>query len=89
MATAIAISSALGAWAIAYGGRVVPETDSRVVPFTIPPPENTTYQVGKISYPDGRWLAFIGVGDTGKQQLWVRKLDSLTAQALAPATYFP
>jgi len=33
--------------------------------------------------PDGRWLAFAGVDRSGRQQLWLRSLDSLTAQPLA------
>ena len=32
--------------------------------------------------PDGRQLAFIAVGSGGRQQLWVRPLDSLQAQPL-------
>jgi eukaryotic-like serine/threonine-protein kinase len=33
--------------------------------------------------PDGRRLAFVGVGADGRRMLWVRSLDSLTSQQLA------
>jgi hypothetical protein len=36
--------------------------------------------------PDGRTLAFVALGDSGRAMLWVRQLDSVTAQPLAGTT---
>ena len=33
--------------------------------------------------PDGRWIVFAATSDEGKSQLWLRPLNSLTAQPLA------
>jgi eukaryotic-like serine/threonine-protein kinase len=54
--------------------------DTRVIKLSLPPPEKASFGSLSIS-PDGHWLAFTAaVG--GKEQLWVRPLDALTAQAL-------
>jgi DNA-binding winged helix-turn-helix (wHTH) protein/Tol biopolymer transport system component len=60
----------------------------RVTRFTISSPENTFFREGRVS-PDGRWLAFIGVENSGKKQLWVRRLDALAARPLGPVDYIP
>ena len=65
--------------------------------WVIEPPEKSTYHaVGQeggpvVVSPDGKRLAFVAVDASGKQQLWVRPLDTLQA---APVTgteggYFP
>ncbi len=83
-AAVIAIGSGVGGWAIARYRNHEPPIESRLVRYTIQPPENASYAGGKVS-PDGRWLAFIGIGTSSNAQLWVRRLDSLTAQPLAKA----
>jgi len=52
--------------------------------FQVPPPEKTAFnQYGSaVVSPDGRRLAFGAVGSDGKELLWVRALDALTAQIL-------
>jgi eukaryotic-like serine/threonine-protein kinase len=85
---AIAIVSGFSGWVIAgYRVRELP-TERLLVRYTIPPPENTSYRVGRIS-PDGRSLAIIGVGLQGKGRLWVRRLAALAAEPLATAEFWP
>src|SRR5207247_4835920 len=57
-----------------------PIADMRVMKFSILPPERTSFGHLAIS-PDGRWLAFTAATG-GKDQLWVRALDSTEAKAL-------
>ena len=60
--------------------------EAQTVRFAVPAPERTTigstapHNVPAIS-PDGRRLAFTAVSE-GRSMLWVRQLDSLTAEAL-------
>ena len=54
--------------------------EARVIKFPLAPPERASFGSFAVS-PDGRWLAFVAVSG-GKDQLWVRALDTLTAQAL-------
>jgi eukaryotic-like serine/threonine-protein kinase len=59
--------------------------EMRSARFFVEPPEKTTFlsapNLVSVS-PDGTRLAFIAVDSSGKQLLWVRALDSLTAQPL-------
>ncbi|MGQ0762503.1 MAG: protein kinase domain-containing protein [Acidobacteriota bacterium] len=48
--------------------------------LSVAAPDKTSLRSLAIS-PDGRWLAFTGA-TAGKEQLWIRALDSLAAQAL-------
>ena len=62
--------------------------EAPVLRTTILPPENTTFDfassLGLVAVsPDGRRLAFSTGPAGGKNQLWVRSLDALTAQPLA------
>ena len=51
--------------------------------FLIYPPEKAIFQGGgDYVSPDGRRLLFTATGADGKRGLWVRTIDSLTAQAL-------
>src|SRR4029077_12904969 len=50
--------------------------------LTLLPPENTSFNEIAVS-PDGRSVAFTARGTSGGTQLWVRPLDSLSAQPLA------
>ena len=78
----------MGGWLIANRSASSVPPESPIARFTIPPPQNVSYRPGVIS-PDGRWFAFIGVDALGKSQLWVRRLDSLSAQPLAEAENWP
>jgi len=65
-----------------------PEASS-VARFFVSPPENATFLMGGRSAtsvvisPDGRMLAFTARDAASKVMLWVRPIDSLTAQPLA------
>jgi eukaryotic-like serine/threonine-protein kinase len=78
---AIAIVAALALGVVSY--RHVIEEQPRVVKMSVLPPEKAT--VANTSAPalspDGRHLAFVATTE-GKDQLWVRDLDSLAARAL-------
>jgi serine/threonine protein kinase len=57
---------------------------SPVVRTTMLPPENASLDARTVSVsPDGRRIAFSAESSDGKTQLWIRPLDSLTAQPLA------
>jgi Tol biopolymer transport system component/DNA-binding winged helix-turn-helix (wHTH) protein len=57
----------------------------RVVRFLISPPANVTIQdLDSIALsPDGSQLAFVGEASDGQKQLWVRPLDSTTAEPVS------
>jgi Tol biopolymer transport system component len=58
----------------------------RVVRSSLLPPDKTQYVPGAgamVLSPDGLRIAFVARTDDGKQMLWVRALDALTAQPLA------
>jgi Tol biopolymer transport system component/tRNA A-37 threonylcarbamoyl transferase component Bud32 len=63
--------------------RVSPSPAS--VRFLVLPPENSYINAAAHAAvsPDGRQLAFVAADSTGKDVLWVRSLDSLTARSLA------
>ena len=54
------------------------------VRFLVLPPENSyiNAQAHAAVSPDRRHLAFVAADSTGKDVLWVRSLDSLTAHSL-------
>ena len=85
---AIAIVSGLSGWVIARYRFHDTLTESQLVRYTFAPPENTSYDAGKVS-PDGRALALIGFDTSGKGRLWLRRLDGLAAQPLASAEWYP
>ncbi len=63
--------------------RVSETPEPEAARFLIYPPEKTTFQgAGDYVSPDGRRLLFTATGADGKRTLWVRTIDSLTAQAL-------
>lgn len=62
------------------------EVDHRVIRCSILPPARVNFNIdlgGHIAIsPDGQILAFVGTDSTGRDQLWVRPLTSLTALPL-------
>ncbi len=76
-------AAALAAFAFAHF-RESRLTLPEVTRFQIPMPEGVTPAPGshfEVS-PDGRQLAFFGVGSDGEARLWVRSMDSLQARPL-------
>ena len=80
-AAAIATLAALGI-AFLFFRQTTPQPTQ--IRFEIPAPNNTTpfFQLGLALSPDGSKLAFIAVNAEGIRMLWVRRLDSTTAQPL-------
>ncbi len=80
---AAVLSLILLALAVAYFRRS--PTDGQAVYLSISPPEKMTFPMGEAPAisPDGRLLAFVAMDSSGKSQLYLRALDSPTAQALA------
>ena len=71
-------------FAISYFRRV--PVESSVVRFPVSLPENATFEMDVETHnlsvsPDGRRLAFVASSE-GQKMLWVRSLDSLSAQVL-------
>jgi serine/threonine protein kinase len=58
-------------------------SEPQAVRFFVYPPATTTFQAsGDFVSPDGRRLVFSAVGEDGKRSLWMRPVDSLSAQKL-------
>ena len=84
------------AWAVAAGAvlfgviallisnpRGLQTSESQAVRFLVYPPAATTFQAsGDFVSPDGRRLVFSAVGEDGKRSIWMRPVDSLSAQKL-------
>lgn len=93
-ATALLLVATL-ALAIAYFRRAPVEV--RAVRTSILPPEKSSFNftdtnAGSLSIsPDGRRLTFVAPTADGKNLLWVRSLDAVSAQALAgtEGAYYP
>jgi serine/threonine protein kinase/Tol biopolymer transport system component len=79
---AAVILLAAAPFVIAYFRRAPEET--RAVRSHILAPEKTSFTgIGNLAVsPDGRRLAFVAVGSDGANLVWVRSLDSLSAQSL-------
>ncbi len=86
--TGLAVALALAWWMLIR--RSARERMPEAIParFTIGTPDGTIFREGRVS-PDGQWLAFIGFDTTGRKQLWVRRLNSLTARPLTAAQDTP
>jgi eukaryotic-like serine/threonine-protein kinase len=74
----------LSVWAWSLRGTAV---ETGAVHFTLPPPEGQTYWPGPAAphmavSPDGHMLVFASRSVEGRLSLWVRPLDSLSAQRL-------
>ncbi len=87
IATTVALAMALAALAIIHVREEAP--DLPVVRFTIGPPDKAVFSrtFGIVSRfavsPDGRYVVFSARSGGGRDQLWVRSLDTFTAQPLA------
>jgi Tol biopolymer transport system component len=90
-AAAVVVATLLAVPAVRHLGEA--PADVRQTRFFISPPDawqlmvrsdqSAESPVPLAVSPDGRRMAFVAVGPDGKSQLWVRSLDTLTAQALA------
>jgi Tol biopolymer transport system component len=80
----VAAGFALAAIALGYVAyRHVTEAPPQVLRFTVPPPEKGTFSANGLPAvsPDGRRVAYIAIVE-GKNELWLRDLDSLAARPL-------
>ncbi len=79
---AAVLSLAVMVLAIAYF-RHAP-TEMTALHVSLSPPEKMTFPIGQVPAisPDGQRLAFVAKDSSGKSQLYLRALDSPTAQAL-------
>jgi Tol biopolymer transport system component len=82
-ALAVVALAALLPWVIR--NRNVAPTGAAVTRFAVLPPENATFRGGDLDpitiSPDGRRLALVAASG-GRRRLWIRPLDSLTAEPL-------
>jgi len=86
VAWALNAATALVAVFATIGAVRLTTSPPRVVRSSLLPPDKTTYVPGSGAMalsPDGLRIAFVARDDDGKQMLWVRALDALTAQPLA------
>jgi eukaryotic-like serine/threonine-protein kinase len=85
-AGSIAFAAALIVAAAFYLRRTSSPAEKQSVHFTIGPPEKGSFTSGLQSYlsisPDGSKLAFAANVSSSRSQLWIRSLDSPTAQAI-------
>jgi serine/threonine protein kinase len=85
-AAAIAIAVTVIVAAAFYLRRTSPPAEKQSVRFTIGPPEKGSFTSGPQSSlsisPDGSKLAFAANVSSSRSQLWIRSLDSATAQAI-------
>jgi eukaryotic-like serine/threonine-protein kinase len=86
-AASIAVLTIIAAIAIAIGYVRRTPTDASTVRWVFSPPDGLTLAAMVVGgpvmiSPDGNRVAFVATGRDGKQLLWVRPLESLSAQAL-------
>src|SRR5262249_25413028 len=68
-----------------FGYRFLTQDSPRMLRFSVQPPPNTRFAPLPPSVsPDGRKIA-LGVVSEGKNEIWIRDLDSLTARSLPGA----
>src|SRR5262249_44043730 len=83
LAWGVAAAAALVALALGVGFVRRAPVKPRAIRFEIPTPEEVTaIDLPRIS-PDGRIIAFNATDSSGKTRIWVRPLNSLTAQPLS------
>jgi eukaryotic-like serine/threonine-protein kinase len=83
----------VAALVLAIGATLLRRADApagvmRPVRFTITPPDQVGFFSSVVTSPfavspDGRHLAFLGVGAAGHRQLWLRPFDSLVSRPIA------
>ena len=56
---------------------------SEVVRFRFAPPERATLGQNLVVSPNGKWVAFLAIGEDGVNRLWVHSLNSLDSRPLA------
>ncbi len=80
VAAALVISVAATAW---WFSKPPPAAVARPARFTFAAPEGTQLDAGvPVPSPDGTRIAFTARSSSGQRSLWVRSLDSATAQSL-------
>ncbi len=84
VAWAIAAIAVMAALALAFVHFREPTEETRVLKMSVLPPEKAAFNMRSIPAvsPDGRRLAFVATLD-GKNELWVRDLDSLAGRPLS------
>jgi serine/threonine protein kinase len=84
--TGAAVAGALIAAFVALSPwRSTPTDSAAVLRLNVEPPEGTRFNrsIPPVVSPDGTRIVFAALTDNEKSQLWVRRLDSLTATPLA------
>lgn len=76
----IAAILALAALLLFYASKRPPEI--LPISLSISPPENAMFDSTIAVSPDGRRLAFVATDASGKNQIWIRNLDSLNNRAV-------
>lgn len=77
----IAVIAALAVLVFQYASKRPPEI--LPISLTISPPQNSVFDSTIAVSPDGRRLAFVAIDSSGKNQIWIRNLDSLNNRALS------
>jgi serine/threonine protein kinase len=80
-ASTITAVAFLGTWAWRANNANTPPAAPFV--FTFEPPAGTTFALTHAVSPDGRRIAFTTTGTGSPRELWIRSLDSLSAQPIA------
>jgi Tol biopolymer transport system component len=83
---ALALVTLLAAVAVIVAGRRAPAPASEPIQFVMLPPVNASFSndvSAQAVSPDGRQIAFVASAANATTQLWIRRLDSLDARALA------
>jgi Tol biopolymer transport system component len=80
--TIVVVAIAAIAVAVAYLSRNRVAESAPTVRMSMATPGPISPQLGAVLSPDGRQLAFVATGPSGKAMLWVRALDSLDAREL-------
>ena len=72
------------ALAFAFAHLYLNQPKPSVVRFLVSPPENVNWApINPMALsPDGHFLAFVGLSQDGRQQLWLRSIDNVTARPL-------
>ncbi len=82
----LALVTLIAVVAVIVAGRRAPATAAEPMQFVMLPPGNGSFSNdvnAQAVSPDGRQIAFVASGSDGNTQLWIRRLDSLNARALA------